>query len=441
MIQEGNTPKENYILNSQLLQKIRPGDVDTIFLGHVHADHCANIPALYKAGRCNARIIVPKGSIGLLEEMWLDSARINMRDADFLSRVTGKNVLPMYTEEDAFNTLDYVDEYQSHEIIELDKNLSFRYTPAGHILCSQQTEIFIKQSNHIKKILFTSDLGNTTIESNKIFVEPFEAIANANIVIGECTYAARQRGMTKKTLEKDMQKIETVINQFCIEGNKRVLIPTFSLDRTPYILWILYSIYGKDENFKIPVVIDSPLAIRLLNRYGSILKGDLKEKFEAMMSWKNIQFVVSPNDSKAAVADKGTKIIISSSGMLTAGRSVNWVESILPREEDCILFIGYCSTNSLAHTIKFGDEKRTININQKAIRNRCQIVDLHSFSSHMQREQLINYYKSINCEKIYLVHGDNKAKLEFKQDLEEAISDCSKSHRVIAVNRSTKITL
>lgn len=63
-----------------------------------------------------------------------------------------------------------------------------------------------------------------------------------------------------KKLIKKYRKNKSVIEQYCIDNNARVLIPSFSLDRTPYILWILYSLFGKDENFKIPILVDSPLA-------------------------------------------------------------------------------------------------------------------------------------------------------------------------------------
>lgn len=439
MIQEGNTPKENFILNSKMLEKIKPQKVEMVFLGHVHADHSANIPALYRTGKCKADIIVPLGSYGLLEEMWFDSAYINERDAEYITKKTGKLTLPTYTKEDAIMALEYVREFPSHEIITLDENIKFRFIPAGHILCSQQTELFITIDNHVKKIVFTSDLGNLSIQENKVFVEKFEPISKANIVIGECTYSARKRG--SGTLEKDLEKIKCVIQQYCIDSKNRVIIPCFALDRTPYMLWILYSLYGEDETFKIPVIVDSPLAIRDLDRYAQIVGGEMKDKFDKMMAWNNIQLIITPEDSRSAIADSKPKIVLSSSGMLTAGRSVKWVSSCLPRENDCILFIGYCATNTLAHKIKFYSSKKTISINGKELPNRCQIVDLHSFSSHMQRDQLINYYKSFNCEKIYLVHGDNQDKLEFKNDLIEAIANCSKTTGVVAVNRSTKITL
>lgn len=441
IIQEGNTPKENYNLNKSLLRKIKPHAVDTIFLGHVHADHSCNIPALYKNGRCSATIIVPKGSTRLLTEMWLDSAYINERDCDYLSLKEKRYYEPHYTKEDVYTALQYIKEYPSNEIIQLDNEVSFRFIPAGHILLSQQMELFITLVGHTKKIVFTSDLGNPLLAKNKIFVERFQPISKSNIVIGECTYAARHRGMSKKTLEKDMEKIKSVIQEYCIDGGKRVLIPTFSLDRMPYVLWILYDLYGDNPDFNIPVLVDSPLAIRFLKAYSEILEGEKKEKFDKMMEWSNIKLIVEPNDSKAAVKDDGPKIICASSGMLTAGRAVNWVVSLLPRRSDCILFIGYCSTNTLAHRIKFSKKNEKISINGVSINNSCNIVDLHSFSSHMQREELINYYKSFNCEKIYLVHGNKNDKIDFKKDLESAVRSCLKSTKIVAVNRSTKITL
>jgi Cft2 family RNA processing exonuclease len=126
--------------------------------------------------------------------------------------------------------------------------------------------------------------------------------------------------------------------------------------------------------------------------------------------------------------------------MITAGRSVKWTQSILPNENDLIMFIGYAGEDTLAYKIKHEKEQKTININGKPIKNKAQIIDLLSFSSHMQRKDLINYYKGINCDKIYLVHSD-KSKIEFKQDLEKAINDCLKSTRVVAVNKGTKISI
>lgn len=441
MIQDNHTILENYKANCKLLQKVKVKDIDYIIIGHNHCDHIGLIPGLYEKGKCEAKIIVPKQSTRIIKEMWLDSAFINARDIEILNLKSDRHYEPLFTEEGVYNALDNIIEIDSNEIIELNDEISLRYINAGHILLSKQTELYIKNGSHTSKVLFTSDLGNIATQDSRIFVENFEPIYKSNIVIGECTYSGNKKDITKKTYEKDVDKIKTVINQYCVDSGHRVLIPTFSLDRMPYILWILYRLYGNDENFKIPIVVDSPLANRLLDCYSSILKDDAKENFDKMMEWKNIKRVVTPEESKAFVSDKGAKVICSSSGMLTAGRSIKWVQSILPCEDDCLLFIGYAGEDTLAGKIKHSKEQKTISINGKPYKNKCQIYDLTSFSSHMQRSDLINYYKSINCEKIYLVHGNMEEKLGFKKDLQNAITDCLKTTKVVAVNNGTKINL
>ena len=310
MIQDGHTPLENYKLNSKLLQKIKPQEIDYIIIGHNHLDHIGLIPALYARGKCNAKIIVPKKSTCILKEMWLDAAYINQRDVEIIN-LKDKNYEPFYNEDIVMKTLTYVQEIQSNEIVKISDELSIRYRNAGHILLSKQAEVYINGGSHTRKILFTSDLGNLATQDSRVFVENFEPISTSNIVIGECTYSQRSRKeITKKTLEFDMQKIKSAIEQYCVDNKRRVLIPTFSLDRMPYMLWILYSLFGEDENFKVPIIVDSPLSNRLLDCYSSILEGEAKDKFDEMMLWKNIKRIITPEDSKAAIADNGAKVVL-----------------------------------------------------------------------------------------------------------------------------------
>ena len=441
MIQDGHTPLETYRLNCKMLQGIRPQELDYIIIGHCHCDHIGLLPALYARGKCNAKIIVPQKSTPIIKEMLLDCAWINTRDAELISSKSEHYIEPLFTEDDVYAVLSHIEEIQSDEIVKISDELSIRYRNAGHILLSKQAEVFISGGSHTRKILFTSDIGNISTQDSRIFVENFFPVTTSNIVIAESTYGRRGKDVTKKTLKEDIDKIKTVVEQYCIDDKNRILFPTFSLDRMPYILWILFSLFGNDENFNVPVLIDSPLVNRLLDCYSNILEGDAKENFDKMMSWKNIKRIINPEDSKAAIKDTGTKIILSSSGMISAGRSVRWAQSILPNTNDIIVFIGYAGEDTIANKIKHSKKQKTITINGVVCKNNCQIIDLHSFSSHAQNRDLINYYKSINCDKIYLVHGDDKARAELKEDLGTAIADCSKTTRVVIVNKSTKINL
>ena len=360
---QGRTVVDTYRENKQILSKIKAQKVDVIVIGHLHLDHSCSIPALYATGKCHARIVVPKNSTAILKEMWLDCAYINERDAKVLSDKAEKFIPPLFTERDVYEALKHIEEYSSHEIHQITELLSIRYTPAGHIFLSQQTEVFLKDTVN-KTILFTSDLGNLTTQDERVFVEKFEPIQKA-----------KGRSTTYKDFEKDMQKIKSVIEQYCVDNRHRVICPTFSLDRMPFMMWLIYNIFKDDENFSVPIIIDSPLAIRLLHCYSDLLDGDAKQKFDEMVHWDNFEFIYNPEDSKDAI--------------LTAGRSVKWVQNILPNENDCILFCGYSTEGSLAWKIKNGNEQKTININGKPYKNKANIISLHSFSGHMNREDLL----------------------------------------------------
>lgn len=421
------------------MSKIKPQKLKYIILLHAHYDHIGLVPAMYMNGKCDATIIVPKGMTCILREMWLDSSKIMGKDCTYLSDKYEKNYQPFYDNETVEIALAHIKEYESDAIYNLSEELSFRYIPAGHILLSQQLELFIKVNNHIKKIAISSDIGNLITEDKRVFVERFNPIVNSSVFLGESTYGMSNKRQTKKDFKKDLEKIKSVITQFCVDNHNRVLIPTFSLDKTAIVLWYLYEMFGQDKNFTIPIIVDSPLAIRLLNCYSSILTGEAKEKFDNMMGWKNIKLIVEHTDSANCILDTQAKVILSSGGMLQSGRSVFWAQSIVPKSGDCILFMGYCGENTLGWKLKHLDDQKTVTINNKVVKNKCNVVELRSFSSHMQNTELINYYKNINTECIYLLHGDEKSRLNLKDSLEKELYNMSKTTKVRVINKSTVI--
>lgn len=442
-IQEGHTPVANYNLNKKMLTAIKFKTLDYIFACHAHYDHIGMIPAAYSRG-CAAKLIVPYGMTIILKEMWLDSAKIMQHDYETLLKKTGKEYTPFYSEKDIGIALEHIEEYESNTSFELVEGLSFKFLPAGHIMLSQQLELSVQCNNTIKRILFTSDLGNRITEDSRVFVEKFTPCKKANIVLGESTYGLRSKRNTQKDFQNDIAKIKTIIEQFCIDHNSRVLIPCFSLDRTPIMLWHLYTLFGKDENFTIPIIVDSPLAIRLLHHYQEILQiyDDRRYGlFKEMMSWKNIQLITEYTDSDAAIKSGGAKVVLAAGGMLQSGRSINWAQSIIPRANDCIAFCGYCGEGTLGWRIKHAKEQRTITINNKVLANRCQVVELLSFSSHCQHTDLVNYYSSIVADKIYLLHGSEKARLELKEDIQDSLTKMAKTTKVAVVNKSTVIKI
>jgi metallo-beta-lactamase family protein len=442
-IQEGHTTLADYRLNKEQVSKVKAKDVDMIIGGHMmHYDHGGNVPALIKQNP-SIRIITGKNTTGILQEMWTDSAFINCRDCEELStQYPDKVFIPLYTEEDVKTSLSLIEEYDVGEIHELDENVSIRYTYSGHIFGAVQCELFIKIKNHITKLLFTSDLGNQKIQDLKPFVQKFEPVHTAQVVFAECTYGSRNnKQITQKVIDKDLEKIKSVIEQFCKDNKRRVLMPVFSLDKCPVVLWLVYQMFKDDNDFNTKVLVDSPLTNRLLDRYSEVLEGEAKEKFDEMLSWKNLQRIVTPEDSKYAMENMTNVLILSSGGMLQSGRSVRWAKELLPHSNDCLILSGFCGENTLGYKIKNCSDQKTISINGTQVKNKAQIVNIRSLSGHIQRDDMLKYYSSIHADKIYLIHGEMDGKIEFAQDLKEEIANKSMTTGVCVVNKGTTITL
>lgn len=429
---QDNTIVDAYKINSRKFD-FKPKEIDYLFLMHAHADHTCLTPKLIRNG-FEGKILLTSITAKLLKFLLPDSANIIGKDARYISRKSGKQVEPLYEEEDVENTFDLMYEYECGEIHKLDDKISFKFLHNSHIIGATQLELFIKDENsRVTKILYTSDLGSTRLK--KSFVDDTEFCTKSNIVITESTYGNAERNVTKKDREKDIEKIKTVVEQVCIENKGRILIPSFSLDRSQYMIKVLYDLFGNDDKFSIPIIVDSPLTQNITNVYKEVLEGENKELIEKITNWKNVKFITETSESKASVVDKKPKIVISSSGMLTAGRSVNYLKDFLPNSKDMVIFIGFSSKNTLASKIKNAKEQKTITIDKIKYANRCGVIDLRSFSSHIQQDELVNYMKNINTEKIVLVHGDKSAKLELKNLLEQELDKMCSTTKVVCAHR------
>lgn len=427
---------ENYKINNKHFL-FNPKKINYLFVMHNHSDHLCLAPKLYAKG-CNAPMIMPKGSYDVAEILLNDSANIMRSDADWLSSRFKRNYQPIYTDSNVDACLRHYEEYPMEEMVELDEYIKFRFIPSGHILNSAQLELWITYGNITKKIAYTSDLGNVHIK--KHYTNTFKAITKADIMIGESTYARHSEIANMKMRKKDLEKLERAIRQTCIDEHGRVLLPCFANARTQEMLTHLYDIFGKDTGFKIPVLIDSPMAIKCCEAYTKNLCGFDAKKWKEVLDWSNVHFVTDPIESRKWREMKSPVVVLASSGMLVKGRSVSWACDILPNAKDRIIFCGFSAEGSAGEVIKGGNRK-TITLFGKRYSNRCKVMNLLSFSSHCQRDSLLSYYGSVQCEKIILVHGEAESKIEFAKELQETISKNNNTSKVICATKGYSLTL
>ena len=437
LYQTSSKPYEAYKINNRKFD-FKPEELTAVVLSHIHSDHAHAIPKLVKGG-FNGKIYTQYKTLDFFEPMLMDSAKIMGRDALMFSKRLNQDVKPIYTPEDVQPALKMLVGIKYNEEVKISDNVTLVLKSAAHIIGSSQIILYIKTpSGSVRKLTYVGDLGNTLFDQP--FTEEFDPVIKTNLLIGECTYNSPLKSVKKGQRGKDLEKLESAIRETCFNKRGKVLIPTFALARTECILYYIWKMFKDDPEFKIPVIVDSPLAVKLIKCFEDNLTGQDAIIFSEMLQWKNLRLVESYEESAALVKDPTTKVILSSSGMLTQGRSVVHLQDILPRRDSTVITVGYMAEGSLGRLIKDG-KKEAIKINGKYYDNRCSIVNLTSFSGHAQFEQLIQYYSNISnngCETIALVHSDD-GKLEFKKALEEKISSIGKTTRVIATTKDQVI--
>ena len=391
-------------------------DIDFVILTHAHIDHSGRIPKLYKEG-FRGNVYATKATCDLLQVMLPDSGHIQEKEIEWVNRkrmrAGKKPEPPVYTVEDAIKSCTLLKQvkYDTDQVI--DNNITFKYKDAGHMLGSTIVELYIKEEEKVEKIVFSGDLGN---DENPIIKNP-TMIDETDYLVLESTYGNRLHPPIE---EESARFIDVIVNTIKQGGN--VVIPSFAVGRTQEILFELNKYLEEKESNKeilktlrnVPVVVDSPLATNATEIFKDntecynddalnyLLNGDNP------ISFKNLKFTASSDDSKALNEDLTPKIIISASGMCEAGRVKHHLKHNLWRKESTILFVGYQAEGTLGRKILEG--AKTVKIFGEEIGINAKIEHFNSFSAHADQKGLLDFVSGFKTKikKIFLVHGEEE---------------------------------
>lgn len=386
--------------------------IDYLILTHAHIDHSGRIPKLVKDG-FRGKIICTKPSHDLCKIMLLDSAKIQEQDAAWENKKrarSGKKLIePLYTIKDAEESLRYFESYFYDQKIILNEEVSIRFKDAGHILGSSIIEMWIQEDGEKTKIVFSGDLG---MPGRPIIKSP-DYIAEADYLIMESTYGDTNHEAFKDSTEK----LIDIINRTAIRGGT-VIIPSFAVGRTQELIYELNRYYEYNTNIeeymKIPIYIDSPMAINateVFQRNSSSFNEEATElvlKGDNPFSFSNLRYVKTQEESMTLNKSHYPKVIISSSGMATAGRVRHHLKHNLWNPDNSLVFVGYQAEGTLGRILLEGAKK--VKLLGEEIDVQLEIYDLGGFSGHGDQKTLLNWIDNFKTKpkKIFLVHGEEK---------------------------------
>jgi metallo-beta-lactamase family protein len=385
-----------------------PNSISHVFITHSHQDHCGRLPKLVAEG-FSGEIISTEPSKEMMLLSLEDSARLGKREAN----LTGWPVL--YTLEDVEKTGKLMRGYKYHTKLKISPSMSVEILDAGHVLGSAMYKFTLTEKGKTRVITFTGDLGNQPAP----LIQAPSKIDYTDYLVIESAYGNRnhEAGPEKKEQLRDVI-LETIKNKSVL------LIPSFAIERTQELIYDINNMVEKHRIASLPILIDSPLAIKMTKVYR---KFESYFNFEAtkiinsgddIFRFPGLQFTSSHEESEMIANIPGPKVIIAGSGMSTGGRIMGHEQRYLSDPKNFILFVGFQVAGCLGRQIFEGAP--IVNIMGKMIRVRASIRGIGGYSAHADQHQLMNFVGKIpsKLKNIWIVQGERDASYALKEQIE-----------------------
>jgi metallo-beta-lactamase family protein len=376
---------------------ILPDTIDAVVLTHAHIDHTGWLPRLVGQG-FKGPVYCTAGTADLCKLVLPDAAHLQEEDAKFANkRGFSKHhpALPLYTGEDAAEALSRLKPQPFNTKIAVGKAIEVEFINAGHLLGSSY--VLATRKDHTGgRILFGGDLGRY---SRPILPDPSPAV-DADVLLVESTYGDRLHPK-----EDDGATLARIVTE-TIARRGKVIIPAFAIGRTEELLYWLFKLEDEGRLPKLPIYVDSPMAIKGIEYYGAHADELDREIVEMRRKLPRFTSVNSAMESKALVDDDTPAVIIASSGMATGGRVVHHLFAGLPDPRNTVLFVGYQAAGTRGRQLVEGAHYVTMFGQQIPVHARIEKID--GMSSHADAGEIITWLRTFPRapKTTYLVHGE-----------------------------------
>ena len=456
-----------------------PATLDAVVLTHAHLDHCGLLPLLVKAGY-HGSIHATAGTVELASLVLLDSGHLHeefaKREAKWERRhpdkveaddrkeadayqaaldlaAAGEHVatsiepvppapsiggawprdpeaelraqpaaididldVPLYTVKDAERALEHFRAIDYGEEREVAPGVWATFLDAGHILGSAIIRLRVQEGGQERVIVCSGDLGRP---GTPILRDP-TAMTAADYVLVESTYGGREHEPSEEAIRILAETVRMVD-----EADGVLLIPSFAIGRTQEVVWELDRLIDRGEIPTLPLYLDSPMASKasdIYRRYPEYYDeetGRLLRDGATPLDYPDQTVTNDFRASQAIAQAPRPYMIVASNGMLTGGRVVGHLRTLIDDPSATILFVGYQGEGTLgahlqagAHTVRLDGQQRDV---------RCKVRSISGFSAHADESELLDWLRGFGAgrrpgdpgypRRVFLVHGDPDAQV------------------------------
>ncbi|WED22026.1 MBL fold metallo-hydrolase [Vibrio sp. JC009] len=347
--------------------------IQALIVTHAHIDHIGRIPWLLAAG-FKGPIYCTPATAELIPLMLDDGLKLALG----MKKVSRERVLDLIKKR--IRPVKYREWHRIKNSADRSSFLYCRFQPAGHILGSAYVELKLPDD---KRIVFSGDLGPS---QTPLLPDPVSP-KRADYLILESTYGNKLH----ESVSERANRLKSIINRSLHDGGA-IIIPAFSVGRTQEILFdIEQLIYQFGINGKIPIILDSPMAIKVTKsyrRYKKLWGKEAKRRLDSHrhpLAFEQCTVIDDYRMHKAVVnrlvSTGEPAIVVAASGMCEGGRVMDYLKALLPDKRTDVIFAGYQAQGTLGREIQSGTE--WVEIEGERVQLAAQVHSMSGYSAHV----------------------------------------------------------
>ncbi len=390
---------------------VDPTTIDAVIVTHAHIDHSGWLPGLARDG-FTGPIVATTATCELCKILLPDAAHLQEEQARFANeRGFSKHhpAKPLYTSDDADAAIALLQGADFDDPVELADGIVARFVPAGHILGSASVHLTITDDDGTTTLLSSGDLGRG---DHPLIPGPGVPPAARTVLI-ESTY-----GDSLHPDESDeIEGFADVVRRTAKRGGI-VLIPAFAVDRTEVLLTVLRDLMSSGRVPTLPVYVDSPMAVKVLDVYRSAMRtanplechpAPADATHDPFDPGGGLHECPTVEDSKSLNELTAPAIIISASGMASGGRVLHHLARLLPDHRNSVVLCGFQAMGTRGRSL--ADGARNVKMLGRYVPVRAEIEMLRSLSVHADADGLHDWITALpeRPTTVFVVHGEPRA--------------------------------
>jgi metallo-beta-lactamase family protein len=384
-----------------------------LVLSHAHLDHSGNIPTLVRRG-FRGNIYCTPATRDLCSVMLRDAAMLQDQDARYINKHNQRNgeperVTPLYEVEDAERAVSQMISVPLRRPLPVAPSVTLTFHDSGHVLGSALVVLELEEDGRKLRLMFTGDLGRAELP---LLGTP-EVVPGVQVLMMESTYGDRDHPSIT-SLDAELARIVSGT----IGRGGRVYIPTFALERAQEVLFALERLHEHGQIPRVPIYIDSPLAIAITEIYKLHPEGlspDVRHRILARndpFSPPDLHYVSEIADSRRLQLDTSPCIIIAGSGMCEGGRILHHFSKALSQAKNSVVIVGFMAQHTLGRRLLEGRPRaKVFGVERDVL---ASIHYLGGLSAHAGQSDLVAFAQATaqagDLERVLLVHGEPAAR-------------------------------